>query len=81
MVAIDATIEYPINNTISLALNYIDVQYKETQGTTTRTYYADSPDKYSDGTNVTKGTVFVWPSAAGISNSYSTLNLVLVAKF
>jgi len=80
MVSINTNIEYPINDNISLALNYINVKYAETKGTTTRSYYADSPDQYDDGSNVTNGTVFTY-AGAGISNSYSAVNLMFIAKF
>ncbi len=73
MVSIDANIEYPINDNISLALNYINVKYDETKGTTTRSYYAGATEQ-------TPGTVYTY-SGAGISNSYSALNLMIVAKF
>jgi outer membrane protease len=73
MLSIDTTIEYPIKHNISIALNYLNVKYSETKGTTTRTYYDGSTEYES-------GSVFVY-GGAGISNSYSALNLVFIAKF
>jgi len=73
MVAIDTSIEYPINKNISFSLNYVDVQYDETQGTTTRSYYDGASEQ-------APGTVWVY-RGAGISNSYSALNLVLLIRF
>jgi len=73
MIAINATAEYPINKTISLALNYINVQYDETQGITIRSYYDGATEEIA-GTIRTYG-------GGGISNSYSSLNIAIVAKF
>ena len=73
MRGIDTSISYSLNNKISLALNYLQVKYNEVKGTTTRTYY-------SGATEQTPGTVLTY-GGAGISNLYSFLGLVLVAKF
>ena len=73
MKELSANVEYPINKSISLALNYLRVDYDETEGMTTRTYY--------DGaTEATPGTVWRY-SGAGISNSYSSMNVGLIARF
>ncbi|MGK0256001.1 MAG: plasminogen activator [Arcobacteraceae bacterium] len=78
MIAINAEVEYLVTKRISIALNYTDIQYSETQGITTRTYYEDGTD--SDGNTIPSGTIWKY-GGAGISNSYSSLSLMMIAKF
>lgn len=78
MTDIGLEVEYPIKKNISIVYNYQNVNYQETRGTTTRTYYKDGKNSY--GNTIPKGTVSVY-SGAGISNSYSSSSLALVMRF
>ncbi len=74
MTDIGIKVEYPIKKNISIVYKYQNLNYEETRGILTRSYYDGATEK-------TAGTVTAYSGAAGISNSYSSSGLALVVKF
>lgn len=80
MTQINLVVEYPYTKDLLFVITYENVEYEETKGTTTRTYYGQTSDTYTSGGTIPQGSVFNY-SGAGISNSYNSFNIGIIKKF
>jgi len=82
MISLDLGAEIPYKINTKFEITYSNVKYSETSGTTRRRYYADTYYKDDKGNIqlIPEGTLNVY-GGAGISNSYSMLNISIMHKF
>lgn len=73
MLGFDLGVDYKFAQDLLLSAGYSVVNYKKTDGTTTRTYYDGATEEIP-------GTAYVY-GGAGISNSYSSINFTIIKKF